>query len=125
MEKRNAPDISPKSIAEMFPPTKPGYTALLWQPNQGDQEALYSERRAYGKFTGLCWLLSPEPRQLGDLPVSTVEELIFSEEFLTLSTAAEQLEFIRRKLKVEGETVNQISSLTIGQRNNPSQVAVS
>ena len=27
--KRNAPDFSWKSIAEMFPPTKPGYTALL------------------------------------------------------------------------------------------------
>ena len=76
-KKPNAPDISRKSIAEMFPPTKPGYTTLLWQPNQGDREALYSERRAYGKFTGLCWLLSPEPRQLGDLPISTVEELIF------------------------------------------------
>ena len=33
-EKPNAPDISRKSIAEMFPPTKPGYTTLLWQPNQ-------------------------------------------------------------------------------------------
>ena len=94
-KKRNAPDISRKSISEMFPPTKPGYTALLRQPNQGDQEALYSELRAYGKFTGLCWLLSPEPKQLGDLPVLTVEEQIFSGEFLTLSTAAEQLEFIR------------------------------
>ena len=65
-------------------------------------------------------VFSPEPRQLGDVPVSTVEELIFSEEFLTLSTAAKQLEFIRRKLKVEREIVNQISSLTVGQRNNPS-----
>ena len=45
--------------------------------------------------------------------------VIFSEEFLTLSTAAE-LEFIRRKLKVEREIVNQISSLIVGQRNNSS-----
>ena len=44
-------------------------------------------------------VISPEPRQLRDLPVSTVEELIFSEEFLALSTAAEQLEFMRQKLK--------------------------
>ena len=35
-KERNAPDISRKSIAEIFPPTKPGYTALLQQPNQGD-----------------------------------------------------------------------------------------
>ena len=101
-EKQNAPDNSRKPIAEMFHPTKLGYTALLRQPNQGDREALCPELRAYGKFTGLCWLLSPELKQLGDLPVSTVEELIFPErEFLTLSTAAEQLEFIRQKLKVE------------------------
>ena len=63
----------------MFPPTKPGYTALLRQPNQEDREALYLELRAYGKFTGLCWLLSPKPKQQGDLPVSIVEELIFPE----------------------------------------------
>ena len=79
----------------MFFPTKPGYTTLLQQPNQGDREALYSELPEYGKFTGLCWLLSPEPKQLGDVPVSTVEELIFTKEFLTVSTAIEQLEFIR------------------------------
>ena len=28
--------------------------ALLRQLNQGDREALYSELRTYGKFTGLC-----------------------------------------------------------------------
>ena len=76
-KKRNALDISRKSIAETFPPTKPGYTALLRQPNQGDREALYSELRAYGKLAGLCWLLNPGPKQLGGFPVSTVEELIF------------------------------------------------
>ena len=32
-KKRNAPDISRKSIAEMFPPTKLVYTALRRQPN--------------------------------------------------------------------------------------------
>ena len=64
--------------------------------------------------------VKPRAKTTGDLPVSTEEELIFSEEFLTQSTAAEQQEFIRRKLKVEREIVNQISSLTVGQRNNPS-----
>ena len=99
------------------------YNLTLTTKSRDRREALYSERRAYGKFTGLCWLLSPKPRQLGYLPISTVEELIFSEEFLTLSTAAEQLEFIRRKLKVEREIVNQISSLTVGQRNNQALLA--
>lgn len=43
-KKQNAPDISRKSIAEVFPLTKPGDTvSLLRQPNQGDREALYSE----------------------------------------------------------------------------------
>ena len=49
-----------------------------------------------------------------------MEELIFSEEFLSLSAAAEQLEFIRQKLKIEKEIVKQISSLTVSQGNNPS-----
>ena len=60
-------------------------------------------QNAYGKFSDLCWLLSSEPKQLGYLSVSTVEELI------------------RRKLKVDRQIVNQISSLTVGQRNNPSR----
>ena len=37
-----------------------------------------------------------------------------------MSTAAEQLEFIRREIKVEQEIVNQTSSLTVAQSNNPS-----
>ena len=44
-----------RSIAELFPPTKPGYTASLLQPNQGDRETLYSERCAYGKFTSFLY----------------------------------------------------------------------
>ena len=62
----NVPDISRKSIPEMFPLTRPGYTALLQQPNQGDLESSLA-----------CVSLSPESKQLGDRAVSTVEEQFF------------------------------------------------
>ena len=104
----------------MFPPTKPGYRALTGEPNQEDREALYSKLRVYGKFTGLCWLLRPEPELQRDLPVPTVDALIFSEEVLQLSSATEQLELIRRKLKIKKQIVMQVGTVPIGQRKNPS-----
>ena len=119
-KKWNAPDISRKCIAEMFPPTKPGYTTLLWQQNQGDREALYSERRAYGKFTGLYWLLSPEPRQLGDLPVSTVEELIFFRSISHSIYCCWTTRVYQTKIKGWERNCKSSQPLTVGQRNNPS-----
>ena len=107
-------------MLKCFPPKKPGYTALTRQPKPEDREALYTELRAYGKFTGLCWHLSPEPKFRSQVPVPTMENLIFSEEFLSLSTTDEQLQFIRSKLKVSEDTIKQVSSLPVGQRNNPS-----
>lgn len=98
----------------MFPPIKD--RILRTQYQRPDREALYSELRAHGKLTGLCWLLSPKRKLLRDLPVKAVEELMFTEEYITLPTVAEKLEFNRLKLKVEGEIVNQIRSLT-----NPSE----
>lgn len=58
------------------------YSALLRKPTQADRSALYENLKEYGKFTGLCWLLSPEPPVANKLPVPTIEEIIFSEEFL-------------------------------------------
>lgn len=84
----NTPVISRKSIPEMFPLTRPGYTALLQQPNQGDLESSLASVS-----------LSPESKQLGNLAVSIVEEPFFSEEFLNLSTAAEQLRVNQTKIK--------------------------
>ena len=74
-----------------------------------------------------CWNVSSNKASIYSLTSTTKlrrsRSAVFSEEFLTLSTTAEQLEFIRRKLKVEREIVCQISSLTVGQRNNQALLA--
>ena len=65
----------------MFPPPKK-YTALGRKPVQVDRAQLYEDLKQYGRFTGLCWLLSPEPPAFNELPIPTIEDIIFSEEFL-------------------------------------------
>ena len=104
-KKQKTAYISQVFIAEMFFPTTAGYTAKTRQPKQEDRDVLYSVHRKYRKFSGLCWLLSPEPKPQKQFPVPITEELIFSEEFLSLSTTTEQLKFIKRKLKVTKETI--------------------
>ena len=37
------------------------YTALGRKPIQIDRAQLYEEHKQYGRFTGLCWLLSSMP----------------------------------------------------------------
>lgn len=109
------------SVEDMFPASKPGYKALTRVPTAEDRAELYSQLQQYGKFTGLCWLLSPEPQPQSqkELPIPTIEELIFSEDFLTLATDAEQVNFIKLKVATDAETARKISLVTAGQRNNP------
>ena len=79
-----------------------------------------SRLKDYGKFTSICWLLSPEPQaQASELPIPTTEELMYSEEFLSIPGSKEQLEFIIDKAKISNEGIEKVNSLTLGQRNNP------
>lgn len=64
----------------MFPPSKK-YAALSRNPIAEDRASLYKELCDYGKFTGLCWLMSLEKPPV-TLPVRTVEDIILSEQFL-------------------------------------------
>ena len=65
--------------------------------------------------------MSPEP-QLADqaLPVPILEELLLSPDFVSLATNAQQIEFVKSRLRTNSTTIIEISSLTIGQRDNPS-----
>ena len=105
----------------MFPPAKPGYTALLREPTVEDRNKLYQSLKKYGKFTGLYWLLSPEPQnQSKPLPVTTIEEVIFSEEFLLQTDIQGQRQYLLEKVKVDWATIKEVGQLTTGQRDNPS-----
>ena len=100
----------------MFPPSKK-YAALSRNPIAEDRASLYKELRDYGKFTGLCWLMSPEKPPV-TLPVKTVEDIILSEQFL-LQLGDDQLTYFVNNVKLSNEQILSVSNITIGQRSNP------
>ena len=86
----------------MFPPAKPAYRALLRDPTHEERGELFHRLKNYGKFTGLYWLMSPEPQtQSKSLPVAKVEDVIFQEEFLQLQGFHEQCQYFLNKVSVE------------------------
>ena len=102
----------------MFPPPKK-YTCLSRKPTNIDRADLYKDLKEYGRFTGLCWILSPEPPVTAKLPVPTIEEIIFSEEFLQARGPQEQLDCLVRRCRIPSEEIVKISDITVGQRDNP------
>lgn len=119
--KRKATNVPLPSVQEMFPPAKPGYRALSRDPSCEERSDFFHKLKNYGKFTGLYWLMSPEPEtQSGSLPVATVDEVIFQEEFLQLQGAGVQRQYFLERVKVDWRTIEDVSRLTSGQRDNPS-----
>ena len=108
-----------QSVMAMFPlHAKKDYNPLSREPNASDRLWLYNQLRNYGKFTGVCWLLSPEPEPANQLPVKTIEELIHSEEFLAEPTSDGQLNFLIKNVKVQQDVITLVSELTVDQRNS-------
>ncbi|KAL9978422.1 hypothetical protein ACROYT_G015935 [Oculina patagonica] len=91
----------------------------LITPNASDRSALYEDLKEYGRFTGLCWLMSPEPQPQAKLPIPTIEEIIFSEEFMKTRGSQQQLDCLVRNAKVQEHDVILVSKITVGQRDNP------
>lgn len=65
------------------PPKK--YSAISRKRTQADRSMMYEDLKEFGRFTGLCWLMSPEPPIANQLPFPTIQEIIFSDEFLQAS----------------------------------------
>lgn len=116
--KRKRVEKTTQSAAEMFPAPK-DYQPLSRKPNNSDRAWLYNELCQYGKFTGLCWLMSPEPQPVSQLPIKTIEEVIYSEEFLGMATTHEQLAYLMEQVKVSEAVIKEVSGITSGQRNCP------
>ena len=95
----------------MFPPPKK-YSALSRKPTQADRSALYEDLKEYGRFTGLCWLISPEPPLVNQLPFPTMEEIIFSDEFLEATRRQQQLDCLVRRSRLQETDILRISELT-------------
>ena len=83
----------------MFPVPKK-YVAISRSPNSEDRSALYQSLKEYGRFTVLCWLMSPEPSPQAKLPLPTIEEIIYSDEFIQTRDAQQQLDCLVRKAKI-------------------------
>ena len=81
-------------------PAPKKYVAISRSPNSEDRSAFYQSLKEYGRFTGLCWLMSPEPSPQAKLPVPTIEEIIYSDEFIQTKGAQQQLDCLVRKAKI-------------------------
>ena len=63
--------------------------------------------------------MSPEPQiQATPLPVATIDDIIFAEEFLQGPEA--QSQHLLERATLDWETIQQVSHFTAGQRDNPS-----
>ena len=103
----------------MFPPAKE-YSCLSRKRAQSIRSALYRNLQEYGKFTGVCWLLSPETATVSRLPVPTIEDIIFSQDCLHRQGYREQIDCFIRQSKIPDEYISKLSDITVGQRNNTS-----
>ena len=109
------------ALLEMFPLAKPGYKALRRETTLEERCELFQSLKNYGKFTGLYWLMNPEAQvQATPLPVATIDDIIFSEEFLQLQGHEAQSQHLLERVTLDWETIQQVSHFTAGQRDNPS-----
>ena len=63
--------------------------------------------------------MSPEPATVSNLPIPTVEDIIYLEEFLKIQGSQQQIDCIVRRAKIPDEYILKITDITVGQRNNP------
>ena len=97
----------------MYPPKQ--YDPLKRKANHDDKAWLFDRLKRYGEFTGMTWLLSPEPDKENKLPIPTVEEIILSNEFVESGLSTD---FLLEKLKVTERNVKQVVQVTENQRDS-------
>ena len=66
----------------------------------------------YGRFTGMAWILTPEPAGKMQLPIPKVEEITLSSDFVASGL---QTEHFRNCLKISVEHQKAVERLTVGQ----------
>ena len=95
-KRKSNSSLSLLAVEELFPLPK-NYVPITRSPNIADRHALYASLKAYGRFTGLCGLMSPEPAPQAKLPVPIIEEIVYSEEFVLTRGTQQQLVCLVRK----------------------------
>ena len=112
--KKTAETVQATSKMFPLPEKKTDCSPLSRAPKSEDRERLYRRLGQYGKFTGVCWLLSREPEPAAQLPLKTIEKIIFSEGFLGEQTSVGQLDYFIKKVKVGQDIIKEVSALTAG-----------
>ena len=79
LKKQKVPVVV-KSISEIYPPPK-NDNPLEKEVEQA-KAVFYNHLKAYSQFTGLGWILSPEPKRDQILPSKTVEDIRKSTSFV-------------------------------------------
>ena len=79
-KKQKTPDVT-CSVAELYP-TPRDYNPLEEELGENYRASFYNDLKLYGQFTGLGWIPNPEPKKETLIPVSSVEGIITSEDFL-------------------------------------------
>lgn len=103
----------------MYPGNNPGSKGLTRLPNDNDRASLYGALQKYGKFTELCWLMSPEPKIQETLPLPIINDVLLSPEFLAIDTYIGQISYLKSKMKMDKHSISQIALFATGQRENP------
>ena len=95
------------------------YVAVSRQTTEADRSLFYEDLKAYGRFTGLFWIMTPEPT-LPSLPIKTIENIQSRRIFLSMQGNDDQIAYLINSAKITQEQIIEVSRLTTGQRDNPS-----
>ncbi|XP_034060442.1 uncharacterized protein LOC117538673 [Gymnodraco acuticeps] len=99
------------SVEELFPPTNNSFNPLTREPTSEDRDWLRD--RLGGRFSGISWLLSPEPEEEHySLETLTVPEIL-------KSVGHQGPEAIVASMALSEEQQRAIQVATTGQRTNP------
>ena len=109
-------DVECKWKMQKVPEAVKSVEELQREPSTDDREWLLKELRCYGRFTGMAWILTPEPAGKTQLPIPTVEEIILSPDFVASGL---QTDHFLNCLKISVEHQTAVERLTVGQRENP------
>ncbi|KAH9494859.1 Serine/threonine-protein phosphatase 2B catalytic subunit alpha [Bulinus truncatus] len=101
-----------KSTDELFPGDN--FRALQGTVTDEDRSWLFNELQTQASFTGMCWLMSPEPStSMPDLPV--IDNLVSSSGF---KDALDKRHYFKHHFALSPEAISKIADITAGQHTN-------
>lgn len=88
------------------------YDPLIRSANEEDKKWLFDRLKQFGEFTGITWLLCPEPNKESTLPIPAVKDIILSKDFIESGL---QTGHVPEKLKVTETEIKAVVEATVNQ----------